>query len=109
MQQLKDRLTFMYYLLKSRGVSVIYLGANVPINDVEYVVKLKNPNYIYSHLTSIGQKFNFDKFLANITKKFTNIPVIISGQLTQSYEKKIPPQINFKKSFSEVMEFVSGL
>ena len=100
---------FMYYLLKSRGVSVIYLGANVPINDVEYVVKLKNPNYIYSHLTSIGQKFNFDKFLANITKKFTNIPVIISGQLTQSYEKKIPPQINFKKSFSEVMEFVSGL
>jgi len=100
---------FMYYLLKSRGVSVIYLGANVPINDVEYVVKLKNPNYIYSHLTSIGQKFNFDKFLVNITKKFTNIPVIISGQLTQSYEKKIPPQINFKKSFSEVMEFVSGL
>ena len=100
---------FMYYLLKSRGVSVIYLGANVPINDVEYVVKLKNPNYIYSHLTSIGQKFNFDKFLANITKKFTNIPVIISGQLTQSYEKNIPPQINFKKSFSEVMEFVSGL
>jgi len=100
---------FMYYLLKSRGVSVIYLGANVPINDVEYVVKLKNPNYIYSHLTSIGQKFNFDKFLANITKKFTNTPVVISGQLTQSYEKKIPPQINFKKSFSEVMEFVSGL
>jgi DNA-binding transcriptional MerR regulator len=100
---------FMYYLLKSRGVSVIYLGANVPINDVEYVVKLKNPNYIYSHLTSIGQKFNFDKFLANITKKFANTPVVISGQLTQSYEKKIPPQINFKKSFSEVMEFVSGL
>jgi hypothetical protein len=76
---------------------------------VEYVVKLKNPNYIYSHLTSIGQKFNFEKFLANITKKFSNTPVIISGQLTQSYEKKIPPQINFKKSFSEVMEFVSGL
>jgi DNA-binding transcriptional MerR regulator len=100
---------FMYYLLKSRGGSVIYLGANVPINDVEYVVKLKNPNYIYSHLTSIGQKFNFEKFLANITKKFSNTPVIISGQLTQSYEKKIPPQINFKKSFSEVMEFVSGL
>jgi len=100
---------FMYYLLKSRGVSVIYLGANVPINDVEYVVKLKNPNYIYSHLTSIGQKFNFDKFLANITKRFANTPVVISGQLTQSYEKKIPPQINFKKSFSEVMEFVSGL
>ena len=100
---------FMYYLLKSRGVTVIYLGANVPVSDVEYVVKIKKPTYVYSHLTSIGQKFNFDKFISSITKKIVNTPVIISGQLTQTYEKKIPPQINFKRSFSEVMEFVSGL
>ena len=100
---------FMYYLLKSRGVSVIYLGANVPVNDVEYVVKIKKPTYVYTHLTSIGQKFNFDKFIASILKKLINTQVIISGQLTHTYEKKIPPQIYFKKSFSEVMEFVSGL
>jgi len=100
---------FMYYLLKSRGVNVIYLGCNVPINDVEYVVKLKKPNYIYSHITSVGHKFNFEKFINNLLKKFVSTPVIISGQFTNTYEKKIPPQINFKKSFSEVMEFVSGL
>ena len=100
---------FMYYLLKSRGVSVIYLGANVPINDVEYVVKIKKPTYVYTHLTSIGQKFNFDKFIASIVKKLINTQMIVSGQLTHTYEKKIPPQIYFKKSFSEVMEFVSGL
>ncbi len=100
---------FMYYLLKSRGVKVIYLGTNVPINDVEYVVQLKKPNYIYSHITSVGHKFNFDKFINNLVKKFISTPIIISGQFTNVYEKKIPPQINFKKSFSEVMEFVSGL
>ena len=27
-------LLFMYYILKSRGANVIYLGANVPLNDV---------------------------------------------------------------------------
>jgi len=100
---------FMYYLLKSRGVSTIYLGANVPLNDVEYVVNLKKPNFLYSHLTSVGHNFNFDKFILSITKRFAGTPIIISGLLTQSYERKIPPQINFKKSFSEVMEFVSGL
>ena len=102
-------LLFMYYLLKSRGVTVIYLGANVPLNDVDYVVKLKKPTYLYSHLTTIGQNFNLDRFIANITKKFAGTPIIISGLLTQSYEKKIPPHINFKKSFQEVMEFVAGL
>ncbi|MEO6549360.1 MAG: MerR family transcriptional regulator [Ferruginibacter sp.] len=100
---------FMHYLLKSRGVSTIYLGANVPLNDVEYVIKLKKPNYLYSHLTCASHSFNFEKFLLAATKKFTETPFIISGLLTQSYERKIPQQINFKKSFTEVMEFVSAL
>ncbi len=100
---------FMYYLLKSRGVSTIYLGANVPLSDVEYLVNLKKPNYLYAHLTSVGHNFNFDKFILSITKKFAGTPIIISGLLTNSYEKKIPQQIKFKKSFSEVMEFVSAL
>lgn len=102
-------LLFVYYLLKSRGVTVIYLGANVPLNDVEYVVKLKKPNYLFSHLTSVAHKFNFDKFLATITKKFAGTPMIISGQLTQVYEKKIPVQIKFKKSLTEVTEFIAAL
>jgi len=101
-------LLFMYYLLKSRGVTTIYLGSSVPLKDVEYVVKLKKPDYLYSHLTTVGQSFNFDKFITNITQKFSGIPIIISGQLTCTYQKKIQPPINFKRSFAEVMDFVSG-
>ena len=100
---------FMYYLLKSRGVSTIYLGANIPLKDVEYVVNLKKPDYLYCHLTSVVHNFNFDKFMLAITKKFSGTPIIISGMLTHNYEKKIPSHINFKKSFPEVMEFVSAI
>ena len=99
---------FMYYLLKSRGIDTIYLGANVPLNDVEYVVNLKKPDFLYSHLTAVGHNFNFDKFISAITKKFIGTPMIISGLLTNNYEKKIPPHINFKKSFPDVMELVAG-
>lgn len=102
-------LLFVCYLLKSRGAKVIYLGANVPLNDVEYIVKLKKPDYLFSHLTSVTHKFNFDKFLGAVTKKFEQTSFVISGQLTQTYQKKIPPSIKFKKSFQEVMEFISRL
>lgn len=102
-------LLFMYYLLKKRGSDVIYLGTNVPLKDVSYIVDLKKPDYLYSHLTTVGQNFNFDKFLLNIGKKLHNIPVIISGQLTNTYEKKIHPPVYFKRSFPEVMEFVASL
>jgi MerR family transcriptional regulator, light-induced transcriptional regulator len=101
-------LLFMHYLLKSRGVITVYLGSSVPLKDVEYVVKLKKPDYLYSHLTTVGQNFNFDKFIANITQSFIDIPTIISGQLTNTYQKKIQTPLNFKKSFAEVMDFVSG-
>ncbi len=102
-------LLFMNYLLKSKGVNTIYLGCSIPINDVEYVAKLKKPDYLYAHVTSVGYKFNFEKFISIISKKFAGTPVIISGLLTHTYEKKILPPIHFKRSFSEVMEFVSRL
>ena len=100
---------FVKYLLKCKGVSTIYLGSNVPLKDVEYLVNLKKPSYIYSHLTSVGHSFNFDKFILAITKKFEGTPIILSGLLTNTYEKKIPSQITFKKTLAEVMEFVAAM
>ena len=102
-------LLFMNYMLKNKGVTTIYLGCSTPLIDVEYLANLKKPDYIYTHLTTLGPKFNFDKFIENLSKNFSKTPVIISGQLTNTYEKKILPPINFKKSYAEVMEFLAGL
>lgn len=101
-------LLFMHYMLKSKGVATIYLGCSIPLRDVEYVVKLKKPDFIYTHLTVAGSKFNFDQFITFLSKMLPQTPVIISGQITNTYEKNIPPPINFKKSYSEVMEFLAG-
>ena len=101
-------LLFMNYMLRNKGVSTIYLGCSIPLKDVEYLVNLKKPDYIYTHLTTLGPRFNFDKFIENLSKNFSKTPVIISGQLTNTYEKKILPPINFKKSYAEVMEFLAG-
>ncbi len=102
-------LLFMYYLLKSRGVFVWYLGANIPIKDVEYLVNLKKPDYLYCHLTTVGHNFNFDRFLTQLQLTFKKLPTVISGQLTTSYGKKITPPVVFKRSYAEVMEFVSSI
>jgi len=102
-------LLFVYYLLKSRGVCVIYLGANIPLHDAAYVANYKKPDFIYSHITSAGNNFNLDKFISHCCNKFSDTPCIISGRVTNSYQKKIPSQINLKRSFPEVLNFVSTL
>jgi DNA-binding transcriptional MerR regulator len=102
-------LLFMHYLLKSHGARIIYLGANVPLKDAEYVAKLKKPDFCFIHLTATGSNFNFEKFLNNIQQNFADSNTIISGYPTREYRKKIPSCIQFKKSLAEVMEYLSLL
>lgn len=102
-------LLFMYFLLKKKGVEVIYLGSNVPLADVAYVVKVKKPDYLYCHITRPGSNFNFDKFMGTISKNLSEIPCIISGLLAQNYEKKIQPPIIFKRNIQDVMSFIYNL
>lgn len=100
---------FTYFLLKSRGTKVIYVGANVPMKDIEYIVNLKKPDFLYSHLTSIAHNFNFEKFLLNAYNRMPQTKLIVSGALTQSYKKRVPPNVYFKTSLSDVMDYVTSL
>ena len=100
-------LLFIQYMIKSRGIATLYLGCSMPLDDIEFVIKLKKPDYLYTHLTILGHKFDFDKFLNNVAKKLNGVPMIISGPATTSYQKKLHPLIHFKRSLPDVMEFIA--
>jgi methanogenic corrinoid protein MtbC1 len=102
-------LLFIQYLLKSRGIKVLYLGANVPVEDIAFVLRMKKPDFLYTHITSVSHGFNFERFMNQVSKIAENTPVIISGRLAMANEKKIPPKINFKRSVQEVMEFIASM
>ena len=81
----------------------------MPLKDIEFVCKFKNPDYLYTHLTCIAGSFNFEKFLTQITQQIQGLPLVISGQLIQTLTKKIPDKVIFRRSLAEVMEFVANL
>ena len=102
-------LLFIYFQLKKAGISTIYLGQNVSIEELKEVVTIKKPAFLYTHISTGGQAFSFDVFIDTMKKQFRNIPLIISGSYARCYEKKIPLKIHLKKSLSEVKEFVNDL
>ena len=102
-------LLFMYYLLKSRGISVIYLGANCPVSDVEYVAKMKDPDLLFVHLTATCPNFNFEKFLQQLSNRIPEKKLVISGHMVQGYRKPIPANVEFKTSLASVLELISSL
>lgn len=97
-------LLFVYYLLKSRGAQTIYLGANVPLQDVEHIISLKKPDFAYVHLTATCPNFSFEKFLQFAGQRFGGTSTIVSGYLTLQYKKQLPGNVTFKYSLAEVME-----
>ena len=102
-------LLYLYFILKSRGIRVIYLGANIPLKDVEYVARKKKPDYLFMHLTSTGGHFNFERYLNQAASILKGFPVVISGYLAQNYQKETPEGIEIRRSFAEVMELVGSI
>lgn len=102
-------LLFLSYLLRNRGAKVLYLGANVPMDDVESVANALQPEMAFVHLTSPSPNFNFDKLLRQIQQRTPQLQTYISGYPTRNYHKELPPYIQLKRSFSEIMEIVNSI
>lgn len=101
-------LLFVYYLLKHKNIPVIYLGANVPLKDANYVINTKEIQYIYIHLTSIPPKSSFQKFLAGLTAEGP-ARVLVSGTVVQQLRKSVPDGTVLLQSLSQVLSYISSL
>ncbi|HEY6899240.1 MAG TPA: MerR family transcriptional regulator [Puia sp.] len=103
-------LLYVYYLLKSHGAKVLYLGADVPLRDIEFVCQKKSPDFLYSHLTGIAGNFNFERFLVQASQRFTR-PMVISGELARANARKIPADscVRCCHSTAELLEFIASL
>ncbi|HEU4472369.1 MAG TPA: MerR family transcriptional regulator, partial [Flavisolibacter sp.] len=62
-------LLFVYYLLRRKNIPVIYLGANVPLKDVRFLMEIKKPACLYLHLTSFPHQHNFQKYLQTLSQQ----------------------------------------
>jgi DNA-binding transcriptional MerR regulator len=101
-------LLYTHFLLKSKGFSVLYLGANVPLKDVVFVANIKKPLFIHSHLTATSSTFNIEKYLLLISNKLFDNKVILSGSMIQGYKKKIPCNVELKNTLNEVVSFINS-
>ncbi len=98
-------LLFVHYLLRKQGLPALYLGANVPLNDIEYVVQVKQPSYIYLHLTTFPQS-RYNRLLQQIQKHSTGSTLILSGYTAQHYQKGAGENLVLLQSLQAVQTFI---
>ncbi|HEX2901336.1 MAG TPA: helix-turn-helix-type transcriptional regulator, partial [Bacteroidia bacterium] len=72
-------LLFAAFLLRSRGNKVIYLGQNLPEEDLQAVYEVYQPDYFFTILTLIPPKESVQSFLARLGKAFPRSRFLVSG------------------------------
>lgn len=103
-------LLYIAYLLKKSGITVTYLGANVPFADAAYVASVKEPDLIFLHLTNAAATPSFTALLKRLKSSFFSVPgIIISGSMAREFKKQPPAGIELKRSLAEITELISSL
>jgi hypothetical protein len=102
-------LLIVCYLLKKEGIPTVYLGANVPLKDIQYIVQVKQPRYLYTHLISLPRQLNFEKFLQQLCSQPGEAKLLLSGPVASTYSKKLPLGVHLLRSFDEAAAYISEL
>lgn len=72
-------LLFVYYLLRMHGLRVTYLGANVPVSDLQALSRVDPPDYFYLHLTSFPSRQRLGDYLGMLANTFPGGKILVSG------------------------------
>jgi MerR family transcriptional regulator, light-induced transcriptional regulator len=102
-------LLFVYYLLRKRKLPVIYLGASVPLKDVQFLFEHKTPDYLYLHLTSFPRKHDLSKYLSALSSKLAGTKILLSGSAVRAQKKSVLPNITTFQTLQEVISFIKSV
>jgi methanogenic corrinoid protein MtbC1 len=102
-------LLFVHYLLKEKSINCIYLGANVPLKDLQYIMDIKKPEFLYTHLITFPRQLHFEKFTTQLSSHMGETKVLLSGPAMTGSAKKQPHGFSVLRSFTEVLSYISRL
>jgi len=72
-------LLFSYYIIKSRGHKVIYLGQSTPLSDVAQVYDIHKPDYLLTVITSVPPEDDVQSYVDALCKRFPDTTLLLSG------------------------------
>jgi len=96
------------YGLRAKGKKVIYLGANVPLENLYLIAKQVEPTHYLTFSVRSNAHNSINKYLASMNKEFKNPPIHIccsnntADNLELSSNQKIIP------SFQEFLNLISA-
>jgi MerR family transcriptional regulator, light-induced transcriptional regulator len=97
-------LLFASYILRSRKNKVIYLGQNVPGDDLESIYETYKPDYFFTILTIVPAKESAQAYLTRLGKNFPKSRFLVAGLATELV-KNTPDNVIILPQVSDLLRY----
>jgi len=102
-------LLFAAYILKKIGQKVIYLGQNVPLNNIVEIIKVRNADFLMTFFVAANPIEEIEAYLKRVTEELPDKKIIISGQQLKNRFRNPSPNIIVVESIEKFKHLINEL
>ncbi len=102
-------LLFIQYLLRSRGMRVAYLGANVAVGDLKDACHALKPEYVFTILQEPLPRHPIQIYVDNIAQAIGNSELLLTGQQFFVGPINLPPSATVLNGLPGTLQFLDGI
>lgn len=101
-------LLFANYVLRNKGHEVVYLGQNLPHEDLSKVFDFYEPDFVFSSVTSAMDGQEVQAFVDKLSASWPNTTIMLSGYLILSNTAlKFPANVKAVKDPTELISLAA--
>ncbi len=98
-------LLYYNYLARSLGYQTIYLGQNVPWDDLIRIQKQVKINTIFTAFINSMPKEELENYLESLKELFSDQKIFITGWQLQSHQPAVPRNVKIIKDYRDFRKF----
>jgi DNA-binding transcriptional MerR regulator len=99
-------LLFADYLIKVRMNRTIYLGQSLPMQDLQQVVEVHNPQYILTIITSCPSGSDVQAYIDSLATMFPQCTILLSGYQVVGQDLELKGNVIIFNRLEEMIDFV---
>jgi DNA-binding transcriptional MerR regulator len=101
-------LLFARYLLKKCGMDTLYLGQEIPYQDIKKVIGSYQPDYAFIVLTSLNLGKDINKIIGKVMDHL-DVPLLVAGSLISEFDILVDDKLTPLKNVCDIVEFLEEL
>ena len=101
-------LLFARYLLKKCGMDTLYLGQEIPYQDIKKVIVSYQPDYAFIVLTSLNLGKDINKIIGKVMDHL-DVPLLVAGSLISEFDILVDDKLTPLKNVCDIVEFLEEL